>query len=446
MPEYAKFMKDLLSRKGKTEETSKITLNEKCSAVLLNKIPFKEKDLGSFTIPCVIGKTGIDKALADLGPTLVLFHTLFIISSLLNSQEKELHLMFLTQHKAALAWKVAYIKGINPSFCTHKILMEDNFKPVVQPQRRLNPKVQDVVKAEIVKLLDSGLIYAILVSPWVSPIHVVPKKGIVLGHKISKSGIEVDRAKIKVIAKLPYLINVKGVRSFFGHEGFYQRFIKNFSKIALPMTQMFMKDAKFIFSNECMIAFNILKYKLTFAPVIIAPDWNLDFVLMCDISDYAVGGVLGQRIDKKFRPIYYASKTMNDAQEHYTTTEKELLAQTRRKDKAYKMGFKDKKGTKNLAIDHLSRLENPDLETLNEDAIRDSFLDEHLMAVQVRKTAKDPWLKLFLGKLKSRWYGPYTISKVFPYGKWRRVVLLCGNKHLSGRNHIGYAITDIITT
>ncbi|GKC72970.1 hypothetical protein Tco_1118853, partial [Tanacetum coccineum] len=102
---------------------------------------------------------------------------LVIISSLLNSQEKESLLKVLTQHKAALAWKVANIKGISPSFCTHKILMEANFKPVVQPQRRLNPKVQDVVKAEIVKLLDSGLIYAILDSPWVSPIHVVPKKG-----------------------------------------------------------------------------------------------------------------------------------------------------------------------------------------------------------------------------------------------------------------------------
>ncbi|GJX07700.1 hypothetical protein Tco_0195632 [Tanacetum coccineum] len=100
-----------------------------------------------------------------------------IISSLLNSQEKESLLKVLTQHKATLAWKVADIKGISPLFCTHKILMEDNFKPVVQPQRRLNPKVQDVVKAEIVKLLDSGLVYAISDSPWVSPIHVVSKGG-----------------------------------------------------------------------------------------------------------------------------------------------------------------------------------------------------------------------------------------------------------------------------
>ncbi|GJY50473.1 putative reverse transcriptase domain-containing protein [Tanacetum coccineum] len=100
-----------------------------------------------------------------------------IISSLLSSQEKELLLDVLTKHKSALAWKVADIKGISPSFCTHKILMEDSFKLVVQPQCRLNPKVQDAVKAEIVKLLDASLIYAIYDSPWVSPIHVVPKKG-----------------------------------------------------------------------------------------------------------------------------------------------------------------------------------------------------------------------------------------------------------------------------
>nr|GFA22947.1 reverse transcriptase domain-containing protein [Tanacetum cinerariifolium] len=124
------------------------------------------------------------------------------------------------------------------------------------------------------------------------------KEGIILGHKISKSGIEVDCAKIDVIAKLPYLTNVKGVKSFLMQAGFYQRFIKDFSKIARPMTQLLIKDAKFIFSNECLKAFNIFKNKLTSAPIIIALNWNVDFELI---------------------------KTMNDAQEHYTTTKKELL-------------------------------------------------------------------------------------------------------------------------
>ncbi|GKC93650.1 DNA-directed DNA polymerase, partial [Tanacetum coccineum] len=87
------------------------------------------------------------------------------------------YLHVLEKQNEAIAWKMPDIKGISPSYCTHKILMEDDFKPVIQPQRRLNPKVQDVVKSEIVKLLDSGLIYPISDSSWVSPIHVVPKKG-----------------------------------------------------------------------------------------------------------------------------------------------------------------------------------------------------------------------------------------------------------------------------
>ncbi|GKC30501.1 reverse transcriptase domain-containing protein [Tanacetum coccineum] len=102
--------------------------------------------------------------------------------------------------------------------------------------------------------------------------HFMVKEGIVLGHKISKYGIEVDHTKVEVIAKLPYPTNVKGVRSFLGHACFYRRFIKDFSKISRPMTQLLIKDAKFTFSEECMKAFDTLKDKLTSAPVIIAPD------------------------------------------------------------------------------------------------------------------------------------------------------------------------------
>ncbi|GJQ92954.1 reverse transcriptase domain-containing protein [Tanacetum coccineum] len=92
------------------------------------------------------------------------------------------------------------------------------------------------------------------------------------------------------------------------------------------MTQLLMKDAKFDFSDDCKKAFNILKEKLTTAPIVISPDWNVPFKLMCDASDYAVGAILGQRIDGKLKLIYYVSKTLNNVQEHYTTTEKELIA------------------------------------------------------------------------------------------------------------------------
>ncbi|GKD42743.1 hypothetical protein Tco_1267388 [Tanacetum coccineum] len=100
-----------------------------------------------------------------------------IISSQLFVLKKKSLLQVLEKRKGAIAWKMFDIKGLSHSFCTHKILIEDNFKPTIQPQRQLNPRVQDVVKDEIVKLLDSGLIYLISNSSWVSPIHVVPKKG-----------------------------------------------------------------------------------------------------------------------------------------------------------------------------------------------------------------------------------------------------------------------------
>nr|GEZ45898.1 reverse transcriptase domain-containing protein [Tanacetum cinerariifolium] len=137
--------------------------------------------------------------------------------------------------------------------------------------------------------------------------------GIVLGHKISKKGIEVDKAKIEVISKLPHPTTVKGIRSFLGHAGFYRRFIKDFLKISRPMIHLLEKNSPFIFSNECIQAFRTLKDKLTEAPILIAPNWDQPFELMCDASDYA---------EFDFKVI-------------------------------------DTRGAENYAADHLSRLENP---------------------------------------------------------------------------------------
>ncbi|GJY74087.1 reverse transcriptase domain-containing protein [Tanacetum coccineum] len=344
-----------------------------------------------------------------------------IISSQLSKEKKNKLISVLKKHKQAFAWKTTDIPGICPSFCKHKIQLLDDKKPVVQKQRRLNPNMQEVVKKEIVKLLDTGIIYPIADSPWVSPIHCVPKKGgitvvtnekndlvptrtitgwrvcidyrklneattkdhfplpfmdqmlerlvgnkyfcfldgfsgcmlaifhdmieesvevfmddfsvfgnsfntclnnldkmlqrckdahlvlnwekchfmvkegIVLGHKVSSAGLEVDKAKINVISKLPPPTNIKGVRSFLGHAGFYRRFIKDFSKIARPITKLLEKDTSFEFNHECQKAFKSLKEKLTCAPIIVSPNWNFLFKLMCDASDFAVGAVLGQR-------------------------------------------------------------------------------------------------------------------------------------------------------
>ncbi|XP_075080317.1 uncharacterized protein LOC142165838 [Nicotiana tabacum] len=115
--------------------------------------------------------------------------------------------------------------------------------------------------------------------------HFMVDEGIVLGHKISKQCIEVDRAKIKIISKIPPSTSVKGIRSFLGHADFYRRFIKHFSKIANPMCKLLEKDEKFVFEEKCLKAFEELKQKLTTTPIIVTPDWSIPFELMCDTSD-----------------------------------------------------------------------------------------------------------------------------------------------------------------
>ena len=151
-------------------------------------------------------------------------------------------------------------------------------------------------------------------------------QGIVLGHIISNKGIEVDKAKIELISKLPSPMNVKTVRQFLEHAGFYRRFIKDFSKISKPLYKLLEKDAKFVWDEDCQKCFEELKAYLTTAPIVRAPNWKLPFKFMCDARYLAIGAILGQREEGKPYVVYYASKALNEAQRNYTTTEKELLA------------------------------------------------------------------------------------------------------------------------
>nr|GEW79116.1 reverse transcriptase domain-containing protein [Tanacetum cinerariifolium] len=375
-----------------------------------------------------------------------------IISKELQDEEKFALLKVLKSHKRAIAWKISDIKGIDPRFCTQKILMEDDFKPTVQHQRRVNPKIHEVIKKEVIKLLDVRLIYPISDSPWVSPVHCVPKKGgmtvienedneliptrqnakrcedtnlvlnwekchfmvkegIVLRYKISKSGIEVDRAKVDVIAKLPHLTFVK-----------------------------------------------------------VAPDWDQPFEIMCDASDYAIGAVLGQRKTKHFQPIHYARKTMTDAQAHCTTTKKELLAVVYAFEKfrpylvlsktivytdhsAHKyllakqdakprlfwwilllqeidVIIRDKKGAENLAANHLSRLENSHQDELGKKEITETFPLETLGQGKISQRDEMPqnviqvceifdvWGIDFMGPFLSSRGNKYVLVAVDYLAKW----------------------------
>ena len=103
-------------------------------------------------------------------------------------------------------------------------------------------------------------------------------------------------------------------------------FIEDFSKIARPLCRLLEKDTKFYFDESCQKAFEEIKSRLVEAPIMAKPDWNREFETMCDASDFAMGAVLGQKNEKVFKAIYYASKTFNEAQENYSTNEKEMLA------------------------------------------------------------------------------------------------------------------------
>ncbi|KAF8104119.1 hypothetical protein N665_0178s0005 [Sinapis alba] len=351
---------------------------------------------------------------------------LVIINVELNNVETAKLLCELRKFRRAIGYSLDDIHGISPDLCLHIINLEDESRNSIEHQRRLNPNLKDVVKKEIMKFLEPGIIYATSDSNWVSPVHVVPKKGgipihpydqekttftcpygtfayrrmpfglcnapatfqrcmmsiftnmiedimevfmddfsvygssfsvclsnlcrilrrceekdlvlnwekchfmvrdgIVLGHKISEKDIEVDKAKIEVMTSLQPLDSVKGITSFLGHGRFYMRFIRDFSKIARPLTRLLCKDTKFHFNSECLEAFYTIKGALVSAPIVQPPDWELPFEVMCDASDYAVGAVLGQRKEKKLHIIYYASRTLNDAQCNYATTKKDLLA------------------------------------------------------------------------------------------------------------------------
>ncbi|CAN6560248.1 unnamed protein product [Malus baccata var. baccata] len=524
-----------------------------------------------------------------------------IVSSSLTAIEEEKLIRVLKEHKTAIGWTLADIRGISPTTCMHRILLEEGAKPTREAQRRLNPPMMEVVKKEIIKLLDCGVIYPISDSRWVSPVQCVPKKsgvivvknaeneleptriqtgwrvcidyrklnattrkdhfplpfidqmleklaghsfycfldgysgynqiliapddqekttftcpfgtfayrrmpfglcnapatfqrcmvsifsdfvekiievfmddfsvfgdsfdgclenltiilkrcvetnlvlnwekchfmvrqGIVLGHIVSERGIEVNKSKIDLIRYLPSPTSVREIRSFLGHAGFYRRFIKDFSKISNPLCHLLQKDVAFDFNEECEKAFNHLKEMLTSAPIIVPPDWSFPFELMCDASDYALGAVLGQRKEKRPHVIYYASRTLNDAQLNYSTTEKELLVVVFALDKfrSYLLGTKviiytdhaalkylftkkeakprlirwmlllqefdieirDKKGSENVVADHLSRMVH------EEDAVPiiETFPDEQLMSVKV----SEPWYADLVNYLVSK--------------------------------------------
>nr|GEV61774.1 reverse transcriptase domain-containing protein [Tanacetum cinerariifolium] len=302
-----------------------------------------------------------------------------IIAKDLKVDEKEALLKVLKSHKRAIAWKITDIKGIDPRFCTHKILMEEDYKPPVQSQRWVNLKIYKVIKKEVIKLLDAGMIYPISDSPWVSPIQCVPRKGrihvaenennkliptripfglcnalgtfqrcmVAIFHDMIEKTMEVFTNDFSVFRD--------SFSSCLSHlDTMLQRFIQDFSKNARPMTHLLEKETPFVFSKDYIDAFETLKKKLNEAPILVVPDWNLHFELMCDASDFAIGVILGKLKTKHFQPIHYASKTMTEAQIYYTTMEKEMLSVVL--ENPHKNVFENKDINENFSLETLGKI------------------------------------------------------------------------------------------
>ncbi|GKA38429.1 reverse transcriptase domain-containing protein, partial [Tanacetum coccineum] len=459
MPNYGKFLKELISNKHKIEQIYAAFIGDESSAMIQNKVPPKLGDLRSFLIPCNFNKTFSCNALADLGARISLMpYSLYAKLSLETLKPTKISVRLADrsfQYPVGIAenmllevgkftflpislfskWKkttkeakssipskepfskkkffsefnefiamaedeysesesnteeppfekittntdykiktsleepptdlelkplpdnLEYVFLKEPSFLPvivssqlsaqnkgKLIQLQNDKKPVVQKQRRFNPNMQEVVKKEIMKLLDTG---------------------IVLGHKVSSAVLEVDKAKINVISKLLPPTNIKGIRSFLGHADFYRRFIKDFSKIARPLTKLLEKDTLFEFNEECQKAFDLLKEKLTCAPVIVSPNWNLPFEHMCDASDFSVGAILRQKDE-------------------------------------FDIEIKDRKGTENVVADHLSRIEND--ESSNKSEVDDNFPGETLIEIN---TKDEPWLADFAN---------YLVGDIIPMG------------------------------
>ncbi|GJZ90181.1 reverse transcriptase domain-containing protein [Tanacetum coccineum] len=292
-----------------------------------------------------------------------------IISSQLSKEKKRKLVYVLKKHKQAFAWKTRDIPGIFPSFCKHKIQLLDDKKPIVQKQR--SPWVSPIhcvpKKGGITVVTNENdkLVPTRTITSWRKKCHFMVKEGIVLGHKVSSAGLKVDKAKINVISKLPPPTNIKSIRSFLRHASFYRRFIKDFLKIARPLTKLLEKDTLFEFDDECRRAFESLKEKLICAPVIVSPNWNLPFELMCNASDFAIGVILGQKDE-------------------------------------FDIEIKDRKGIENVVVDYLSRIENEEISDDSE--LDDNFPGETLMEINTRD---EPWFADFAN---------YLVADIIPKG------------------------------
>ncbi|KAH9792555.1 hypothetical protein KPL71_004168 [Citrus sinensis] len=325
--------------------------------------------------------------------------------------------------RKAIGWTMLDIRGISPSICMHKILLEDCYNNSVEQQRRLNPIMKEVVKKEIIKWLDIGIIYPISDSSWVSPVQCVPKKGGITVISNEKN----ELIPTRTVTGLRVCMDYRKLNKTTRNDHFPFPFIDQILDRLVGKQHYYFLDG---YSGHNQIA--------------IAPENQEKTIFTCPYGTFAfrqmpfVTILLGQRKNKNFHSIYYANKTLTQDQINYTTIEKELLAVVFAFDKfiAYLVGtkvivytdhaaikyliskkdakprlirwilllqefdleIKDRKGTENQVADHLSRLE-ADASTLTKKDITETFPDEQLLVIQQAQ---------MLQQSGSQWYADFA--------------------------------------
>nr|GEV59609.1 reverse transcriptase domain-containing protein [Tanacetum cinerariifolium] len=355
MPKFVLMFKSLLNNKEKLFDLATTPVNKNYSAVILKKLPKKLGDPGKFLIPCDFSELVECLALADL------------------DEEKSALLKVLKSHKRAIAWKISDIKGIDPRFRTHKILMEDDFKTTAQHQIRVNSKIHEVIKKEVIKLLDVGLIYPISDSPWVSPIHCVPKKG----------GMTVVKNKDNELIPTRLVTGWRVCIDYHGFSGYFQILIDPQDQEKTTFTCPY---RMFVYRR---MPFGLCNAPGTFQRCMMAIFHDMiEEMMEVFMDDFSVFGnsfsSFLSHLDKMLKRCKDTNLVLNWEKCHFMVKEGIVLGH-----KISKSGIKvdrakidviaklphltSVKGAKNLVDDHLSRLVNPHQDELEKKEITKTF-------------------------------------------------------------------------